>query len=104
MNWKRYNPPADAAEVLSQSPKVAIASTTYDLVDLACGGPESDIFEVAYDVPGKGRYVEANVARVRNGVSANYTEVYMRRRDPDCMVIADDYPTDKMTPVNKLTR
>lgn len=97
MNWKRYNPPANAAEVLSRSPKVAIASTTCDLVDLACGGVNNDTFEVAYDIPGQGRYVEANVVRVRNGVSANYTEVYMRRRDPDCMVIADDYPTDKVT-------
>jgi hypothetical protein len=30
-----------------------------------------------------------------NGISANYTEAYMRRRDPDTMVIADDLPTDK---------
>jgi len=97
MIWKRYNPPAEAVEVLSHSPKVTIASTTAELVDLACGGANSSTFEVAYEVPGQGRYVEANVARVRNGVSANYTEPYMRRRDPDCMVIADDYPTDKIT-------
>jgi hypothetical protein len=95
VNWKRYNPPQNAIEVLSQCQKVNIASTTAELVDLACGGADSDAFEVAYDVPGKGHYVEANVVRVRNGVSANYTEPYMRRRDPDCMVIADDYPTDK---------
>ena len=53
--------------------------------------------EVAYDVPGKGRIVEAEVVRVRNGISANYPEAYMRRRDPDCMLIADDQPTDKPT-------
>jgi hypothetical protein len=35
------------------------------------------------------------VARVRNGIVANYTEAYMRRRDPDCMFIADDRPTGK---------
>lgn len=97
MIWKRYNPPAEAVEVLTRSPKVTIASTTAELVDLACGGVDSNAFEVAYDVPGQGHYVEANVARVRNGVSANYTEPYMRRRDPDCLVIADDYPTDKAT-------
>jgi hypothetical protein len=50
---------------------------------------------VAYDVPDKGRITEATVARVRNGVVANYPEPYMRRRDPDCMVIGDGLPTDK---------
>ena len=52
--------------------------------------------EVAYDVPGRGRVVEATVCRVKNGIAANYVEPYMRRRDPDCMLIADDLPTDKL--------
>ncbi|MFN3408190.1 MAG: DUF4914 family protein [Limisphaerales bacterium] len=97
MNWHKYNPPPEAAEILAQCPRVRIASTTQELVDLACGGPGSNEFEVAYDVPGKGRVVEATVARVRNGVAANYPEPYMRRRDPDCMVIGDARPTDKDT-------
>jgi len=97
MNWQKYNPPPEAADVLAHCPRVRIASTTQELVDLACGGPGSNAFEVAYDVPGKGRVVEVTVARVRNGVSANYTEPYMRRRDPDCMVIGDARPTDKDT-------
>jgi hypothetical protein len=67
------------------------------LIDLACGGVGSNHYEVAYDVPDNGTVVEAIVARVRNGVSANYPEPYMRRRDPNCMVIADDKPTDKPT-------
>ncbi len=95
MNWRRYNPPPDAAEVLSACPSLTIASTVSELIDLACGGADSNYFEVAFDTPGKGRVVEATVARVRNGVSANYLEPYMRRRDPDCMVIADDQPTNK---------
>ncbi|MCX7887239.1 MAG: DUF4914 family protein [Verrucomicrobiae bacterium] len=93
--WQRLNPPADLAEVLARAPRVVVPATLDELVDLAVGGPGSNWFEVAYEVPGKGRVVEATVARVRNGVSANYTEPYMRRRDPDCMVIADDLPTDK---------
>ncbi len=52
-------------------------------------------FEVTYDVKGKGFYTEAIIHRVRNGISANYPEPYMRRRDPDTMVIADGLPTDK---------
>jgi hypothetical protein len=81
MNWQKYHPPAEAADILTHCKGLAIAGTTNELVDLACGGPQSDSFEVAYDVPGKGRWVEATVARVRNGVAANYTEPYMRRRD-----------------------
>jgi hypothetical protein len=55
------------------------------------------VSEVAYEVPGKGRVVEATVCRVKNGISANYLEPYMRRRDPDCMLIGDELPTNKPT-------
>src|ERR1044071_8075362 len=97
MRWQKYHPPREAAEILTNCKRVTIASTTQELIDLACGGPKSDAFEVAYEVPGKGRVVEANVARMRNGVAANYLEPYMRRRDPDCMVIGDNLPTNKET-------
>jgi hypothetical protein len=50
---------------------------------------------VAYDVPGRGSVVEAEVVSVRNGISANYVEPYMRRRDPDALVVGDEGPTDK---------
>jgi len=95
MNWQKYHPPAEAADILTRCKRLTIANTTDELIDLACGGPKSNYFEVAYDVPGKGLITEAVVARVRNGVVANYPEPYMRRRDPACMVIADSLPTDK---------
>jgi len=81
--------------VLSACPGLLIASSAEELLGLACGGPGAGPFEVAYEVPGRGRVVEATVARVRNGLAANYSEPYMRRRDPDCMVIGDGLPTDK---------
>ncbi|MCX7848401.1 MAG: DUF4914 family protein [bacterium] len=93
--WQRLNPPPALAALLAKAPRVIVPATLDELVDISVGGPGSDYFEVAYDVPGRGRIVEATVARVRNGISANYTEPYMRRRDPDCMLIADDMPTDK---------
>ena len=46
-------------------------------------------------MPGKGRVVEATVARCKNGAVINYTDTYLRRRDPDCMVIADEGKSDK---------
>lgn len=97
MNWKRYNPPPEAAEVLTHCKGVTIASTAGELIDFACGGKGSMSYEVSYEVAGKGKVVEATVARVRNGVAANYLEPYMRRRDPDCMLIGDGLPTNKET-------
>lgn len=94
--WQKLNPPPDAAAVLARAPRVVVPATLAELTSLAAGGSSGSLqVEVAYDVPGKGRVVEAIVARVRNGISANYVEPYMRRRDPDCMTIADDLPTDK---------
>ncbi len=95
--WQKLNPPADAHAVLTASPKVIVAQRTEELIDLACGGPESNAFEVGYDVPGQGYVAEVQVARVRNGVCANYADPYMRRRDPDCMFIGDEEPSDKPT-------
>ncbi len=93
--WQKINPPAHVADILAAAPEVTVPASLAELVDASVGGPDQDAFEVAYDVPGKGRVVEAVVARVRNGISANYTEPYMRRRDPESMSIADRIPTDK---------
>jgi hypothetical protein len=95
MEWKKYNPPVAAAEVLAACPCVTIAGSIPELVDLACGGAHQDRFEVAFEANGTGKVVEAVVVRVRNGIAANYLEPYMRRRDPDCMVIADELSTNK---------
>lgn len=92
-----FTVPVDAARLLDAAPSVTIARTTDQLVELAVKDAEHGWHEVAYDVPGRGRVVEARVCRVRNGISANYTDAYMRRRDPDCMVIGDERPTDKPT-------
>lgn len=67
-----------------------------DLIELAFGRKNEPVFEVGYDVPGTGYVVEATVTRCRNGASVNYPDIYMRRRDPDCMVVADQGDTDKV--------
>src|SRR5580765_4958185 len=93
--WQKYNLPAEAVDILKNCKKLTIANTTAELIDLACGGPKSNYFEVNYSLPGKTTVTEAIVARTRNGVVANYPEAYMRRRDPDCLNIGDGLPTDK---------
>lgn len=95
--WQVLNPPEELREIFTGCPSVCVASTVQELVDLACGGKGHQSFETAYDLPDGRRVVEAVTVRVRNGVATNYMEPYMRRRDPDCMVIGDTLPTDKET-------
>lgn len=95
--WHKLNPPVFIQHLFEAAPKVVVARNQQDLVDLACGSAEADFYEVAYDVAGHGRIVEATVARVRNGIAANYLDPYMRRRDPDSLVVGDEMDTDKPT-------
>ncbi|MHC5068735.1 MAG: DUF4914 family protein, partial [Planctomycetota bacterium] len=79
-----------------------LAGSVADLVSMSVPEGQADdagYFTVGYDVPGKGFVEEVKVCRIRNGggVAANYVDPAMRRRDPDCMVIADDAVTDKTT-------
>ncbi|MFV0520376.1 MAG: DUF4914 family protein [Lachnospirales bacterium] len=76
--------------------EVIIPNSREELFDLALGGKE-DKFEVSYEVPELGEVKEAYVVKCKNGIVANYYESYMRRRDPNSMVIGDDLPTDKTT-------
>ena len=73
---------------------IIVPGSRAELIELSLGG-SPDRFEVAYDIPQRGRTVEAEVIRGRNGVAVNMPEPYMRRRDPDCMVVADEEPSDK---------
>jgi hypothetical protein len=90
--WERIGLPSEAVDVLRRAPGVVVPRTADDLAAAAVG---DGVHEVAYDVPGQGRVVEAEVVKVRNGISANYVEPYMRRRDPNALVVGDELPTDK---------
>ena len=89
--------PPETAALLSAAPHVTVAGSSTELIELAVRDAVQGVQEVAYEVPGRGRVVEATVCRTRNGICANYVDPYMRRRDPDCLVIADARPTDKPT-------
>ncbi len=95
MVWNQIDLPVQIDKILRTNSDAQLAGSRADIIDIACGGPDSNQCEVAYEVPGKGRVVEATVVRCRNGIAVNYPDIYMRRRDPDCMIIADDQPTDK---------
>lgn len=87
--------PDELRAVFDSCPSVRVFESAEELAESSLGGNGSDYFEVRYDFPNGGSVSEMTVAKVRNGIAANYTEPYMRRRDPDCMVIADDLPSDK---------
>ncbi len=68
--------PENISSLIQACKKLSVFDTTQDLAIAACNGEENIEFEVKYDIPGKGSYTEATVHRVRNGISANYTEAY----------------------------
>jgi hypothetical protein len=84
----------EVRRVLDDAPSVIVPGSRDELYDLALGPHGGPLFSVEYDVAGQ-PFAEATVTRCRNGLAVNYLEDYMRRRDPRCMVIADDRPTDK---------
>ncbi len=91
---KRISLPDDALIVLGGCKSFKIFNTVKDLA-VASVGENNNTYEVKYQIKGLGEYTEAIIHKVTNGISANYTDAYMRRRDPETMVIADDLPSDK---------
>lgn len=87
--------PDDLRQALEASPNLYFPETKNELYELCFGTTGESIHIVGYTVPGQGYVQEAEVVRCKNGSSVNFTEKYMRRRDPNCMYIGDDLPTDK---------
>ncbi len=90
------NVPEYIHDILVNAKEVIFPASRDEMLSLAMGG-EAERFEVGYDVPGKGYIKEANVVKCKNGLAVNYYEDYMRRRDPDSLIIGDDAPTQKPT-------
>lgn len=89
-NWKL---PAGITDMLNNCAGVKYPSSREELIELSLNRGQE--FEVSFDVPGKGRTVEASVVRCKNGAAVNYTEPYMRRRDPECVYVGDMQYSDK---------
>jgi len=108
-DWTSLELPASVIEVLGAASSLLVPNTREDLLNWALGREagatdwsisnreDKGEYVVSFDVPGQGSVVEAVVVKARNGLSVNYVEPAMRRRDPDAMVIGDDLPTDKPT-------
>ena len=94
-DWRDFCLPEQISDLLENCPSCIFVKNRDEILSLAMGGKSEGVFEVAYDVPGRGRVLEATVTRCKNGLAINYPEPYMRRRDPDCLLVADSEPTDK---------
>ena len=92
---KKITLPDDVFRLLKSCNKFTVYDTVDQLAVTSMGGENKNTFEVSYDIPGKGKFTEAIIHKVTNGISVNFPEPYMRRRDPDTMSIADDLPSDK---------
>jgi hypothetical protein len=92
---KKFNLSEEVREIFKECPSFQIVDSVEKLKELSVKNSEDDFKNVEYNIKEGKSITEAEVCKVRNGISANFLEPYMRRRDPDCMVIADDYPTDK---------
>lgn len=92
---KNIHLPENIIELLTDCKSFTLFSSTDELAVAALGNKQNTTYEVQYEIPGKGIVTEAIIHKVKNGVSANFLEPYMRRRDPQTMVIADNKPTDK---------
>ena len=91
----KMNLPEDLRAALSACPNIWFPKTRQELYELCFGTSGGSVQIVGYTIPGLGYVQEAEVVRCKNGASVNFTDEYMRRRDPDCMYIGDDFPTDK---------
>ena len=93
--WESLSLLAEMEDILRNAPDVILPQTREEILAMALGGQTEGTFDVSYPVQGLGQYTEATVAKCANGLAVNYPEPYMRRRDPDCLLVADELPTDK---------
>lgn len=94
-SYKTMKLPEDLMQALLASPAVVSPEEKSELYELCFGTSGGSVHIVGYTIPGNRYIQEAEVVRCKNGASVNFTDEYMRRRDPHCMYIGDDLPTDK---------
>ncbi len=95
VNWQKWEI-SDELKALFSDTNLTFCDKREDLIDLAMGGSENKFFEVGYEVESFGYVVEADIVKCKNGLAVNYSDPYMRRRDPDCMYVNNISKTDKI--------
>jgi hypothetical protein len=95
---KKMIMPREIADIFKKSDiNIIIPESRSHLLELAMGGKDNLTFDISYNLNDGSVIREASAVKCKNGVAVNYDDIYMRRRDPDSMAVADDLPTDKPT-------
>jgi len=96
LDWRQLNLTDEVRAMFEAAPSVTFVDSAEALAEAAVSEPdELGYHNVTYELPNGETVLEARACKVKNGISVNYEDPYMRRRDPDCMVIGDDQATDK---------
>jgi len=95
----RLHLPKEIGDILQNCPGITTFNTRQELIELSLGSPGNNLYEVKYTLENTTptETTEATVIRCKNGIVVNYPDPYMRRRDPNSMVIGDEEETDKPT-------
>ena len=78
--------PDDMQWLLANAPEIKIFNTTEELAGASTNN--QDRFEVKYTLNNGREIKEAVIDRVSNGISVNYPESYMRRREGSIIIKA----------------
>ena len=76
-HWRQFELPGHIEQILDACPSCLFPKSRAEILDLAMGNSDAPVYEVAYDVPGKGPS-QATVTRCTNGLAVNYIDPYMR--------------------------
>lgn len=80
--------------IFRKAKSVIVPTTKAQLLELTFPNGADPEQVIGFNVGGK-FIKEAELTKCKNGVVVNFLEDYMRRRDPNCLVIADEKATDK---------
>lgn len=94
-NWKNWAIPSELKTCLSGCKSVLFPKTREELINLSMGGVDVKQAEIGFDVDNIGYVPEVDIVRAKNGITINYKDSYMRRRDPDCMLVNNVDKSDK---------
>jgi hypothetical protein len=93
--WNYIYLKEDLINLFNSCKSVEVITELQRLNELSAPVKGNNFFDVEYKIPDGKIIKEVYVSNVKNGICANYYEDYMRRRDPNTMLIGDNLPTDK---------
>lgn len=94
-DFQNWGIPEELKACLKKAKKVILPTTREELIELSFGGKNITNIEIGFDVKKRGYVAEVDLVKCKNGLVVNYKDPYMRRRDPDCMLVNNISKTDK---------